>query len=539
MRSSVPFFSSASATTFIDELAECEQPLLIYCGAGVSIDRTGLSWAGLVRSCFPTRHSKNYPVGPTSLQLQNATELAPDQLASSLVHTLRAVAAGSSSSLRDTLRNRIKRSLYGDKASWQAGELVPNLIQLAVLRSFDGRKTTIVTTNYDDHLEAGYELLRRDIEALPMETTFPGMRVAVVSTEGEAKGDVPTAVVVDHKPINMRNAEAATISLTYLHGRVPRKGDVSWPIVLDENSYASTARSVGRTLRHVLNECAMTVIVGSSLQDAPLVRALSDTRKVGSRVAIMTKQGFPTAFDDEGNALALELATHRASELGVRAIFADFHGQVAQLFHEAFIRTAFRTPKPDIEWTSDYTTRLARWWERWMTSNGIDPSLPDALRSGLSGALPVIGISSAPDPLNRAAERFRLELWVRSYPRRPERHLVRWASSDGAALEGVNGKQGQIESPSYLAAVRAFTEGRPSAFDIASLEQGRASTGRYTSKSFLAIPIRVDNVIVGTLTLASTARLGDSLMMNSKESTAELVTLLSEIGQDMLKVSAS
>lgn len=472
------------------------------------------------------------------MQLDEAPALPPDQLASSLVHTLRAVAAGSSSSLRDTLRIRIRRSLYGDKAVWQAGELVPNLINLAVIRSFAGRETNIVTTNYDDHIEAEYEVIRRDIEALPMATTFPGLRVQVLSPDKVPDGASLVKVVVDHPPINMPSSPTSSVSLTYLHGRVPRTGDVSWPIVLDENSYAATAKSVGAVLRRHLAECPMTVIVGSSLQDAPLVRALSDTRKAGRRVAILTKQGFPTAFDDEGNALAVDLATHRASELGVRTVFADFHGQVAQFFHEAFVRTAFSSPRTDQEWTSDYMTRLSRWWERWIASTGVDPGLPAALRSALESALPVIGASANPDPLSRASEQFRLELWVRCYPRRPDRHLVRWASSEGSTLEGVNGKEGRIESPSYLAAVRSFTEGRPSSFDITNLEQGRASAARYTSKSFLAIPIRVENAIVGTLTLASTAHLKDSLMTSSTESTAELVALLAEAGRTLLSVSA-
>lgn len=435
------------------------------------------------------------------------------------------------------MRTRIKRSLYGDKAVWQAGELVPNLINLAVIRSFAGRETNIVTTNYDDHIEAEYEVLRRDIEALPTATTFPGLRVQVLSPEKAPDDGSPVKIVANHPPINMPNGLDGSVSLTYLHGRVPRSGEVSWPIVLDENSYASTAKSVGTVLRRLLNECPMTIIVGSSLQDAPLVRALSDTRKAGRRVAILTKQGFPTSFDNQGNALAIDLATHRASELGVRTVFADFHGQVAQFFHEVFVRTAFSSPHPNQEWTSDYMTRLSRWWERWIVTAGIDSGLPEALRDALEDALPVIGVSATPDPLSRSSEQFRLELWVRSYPQRPDRHLVRWASSDGSNIEGMNGKQGRIESPSYLAAVRSFTEGRPSSFDITSLEQGRASAARYTSKSFLAIPIRMDNVIVGILTLASTAHLKDSLMMSSKESTAELVALLAEAGRALLSVS--
>lgn len=528
MRSSIPFFESSQAADLLDRLATCDGPLMIYCGAGVSIDRTGLSWSALVKSCFPARHSKHYRAGPTSGQLGNSVALAPDQLASSLIHTLRRVAKESSSSLRDTLRHRIRRSLYGDKAAWQAGELVPELIQLAVLRSMAGRVTTILTTNYDDHLEEGYRSLRQDLEGFG-DLPVPGMRIMVAS---------PEQMVAEYEPLRMPNGAESSITLIYLHGRVPRKGDVSWPIVLDENSYAETAKEVGTVLRRHLRESAMTLMVGSSLQDSPLIRALSATRKVGkNRVAILTKQGQTTDFDPAGESLATDLASHRATELGVKAVFADFHGQVSQLVHEAYVRTAFRKPHPDYAWTRQYGDRLSAWWHEWVTTTGVDPDLPGRLRRGLGDALPIFGVTAATDPLNRAAETYCLELWVRSYPSTSERQLVRWASSAGVSIEGVNGKRGRIESPSYLAAVRALTEGRPRAFDITDLERGRESAGRYTSKSFLAVPIRIDNAIVGTLALACSSHLSQTEMLRSEDRTEALVTFLGALGHNLLLIN--
>lgn len=524
MRSRIPFFETATSRAVISELADCAGPLVIYCGAGVSIDRTGLSWSALIKSCFPARHSMHYASGPLRGQLEPSVLVAPEQLASSLIHILRRVARESSETLRDTLRKRLKRSLYGDKAMWQAGELVPEIIQLAVMRSVAGRVTTILTTNYDDHLEEGYRQLRLDLETEP-ELSIPGLSVRVL---------FPEATVASYPPANMPGEAHSTISLVYLHGRVPRSGEVSWPIVFDENSYATTAATVGAALRLELTNSSMALIIGSSLQDPPLVRALSDTRTQGDRVVIFTKQAVSASFDEDGGSLALDLATDRASELGVRAVFTDFHGQVAQLVHEAFVRTGFREPHPDHSWTNDYMDRLSAWWDAWVTPRGVSAAIPHELNQGLADTLPILGLPPAGDPLEPAAERFRLELWVRQTPTLPDRNLVRWATSESSVIDGVNGKRGRIEAPSYLAAVKAFTEGRPQAYDIAHLETGRESSTRYTSKSFLGVPIRIESSVVGVLTLACTSHLATSSMMRSSETTENLVTFLHRLGQDLL-----
>lgn len=526
MRSRTPFFETPAATRAIKRIADSTDPMLIYCGAGVTIDRTGHSWAALVRSCFPGHHSKNYANGPRRDDIARAPAIAPDQLASSLIHTLRVVAKGSKQSLQDTLRERIRRSLYGNKASWQAGELASNIIKLGFLRSMAGRETTILTTNYDDHIEHRYHELRADVGALP-DVPLPGLRVMVLSPK--------ESTVLEIRPERLPvQSSSSYITIVYLHGRVPRRGSVSWPIVLDENSYAATAGRVGRTLRRALRSHPLTVIVGSSLQDLPLVRALSQTRANGARLAVMTKAGLTADIDHDGESLGLDLIRHRSSELFVEPVFADFHGQVAQLFNEAYVRTAFRDPDERYSWTSDYMTRLGSWWDSWVATAGTDPGLPDKLADALRDTLPLFGIAPTDDPLSPTAEGYRLELWVRASPTSQDRQLVRWATSESRTLDGVNGKCGKLETPSYLAPVRAFTEGRPRAFDIAELESGRESPTRYTSKSFLGIPIRVNDCVVGVLSLASTNHLAQASMLRRDGATAEAVEYLKNVGATLL-----
>ena len=505
----------------IAQLAGSEEPLLIYCGAGVSIDRTGLTWSGLVRSCYPGHYSKYYRHGPRKSDVDALMSQPPDQLASSLIYTLRQVARVSKSSLQYTLRERLRTSLYGNKSTWQAGRLATNIVYLAIFRALDGRETTILTTNYDDHLEHQFDAIRSYLEPFDG-NLFPGLEVT--DPDGRLIRLVSPVGKGPEKPVE----------LVYLHGRVPRRGAVNWPIVLDENSYAATSKVVGDRLQRALIDHPLTLILGSSLSDLPLIRALSSTRNSGRRLALLTKHAIADDLDSDGNSLSLDLLRHRTSELAVIPLLADFHGQVAQVVHELALRTAFPSPLPSVPRTLDYSERLGSWWNSWKVAAATNKELPEKLALALDGALPLFGLETDQDPFQDVSETYRLELWVRAYPERPERQLVRWATSDGRALFGVKGKNGRIESPSYLAPVRAFAEGRSQAFDIQDLEDSRVSTLRYTSKSFLAVPIRVNDCIVGVLSLASTNHLKIAGMMSSHDVTSQTVEYLTDLGTSLL-----
>lgn len=525
VRSRTPFFESPLTGAVIDRVAEEESPLLLYCGAGVTIDRTGHSWTALIQSCFPDRHSRSYPRGPRRADIEAQATIAPEQLASSLVHTLRAVAAGSKQSLQDTLRKRIKRSLYGTAASWQGGRLSRNIVQLALFRSLRDRQTTIFTTNYDDHIEQRYHEVRETIETLE-EIGVPGLRVMGIASADPIREVAPLRMDPD--------AASSYVTVVYLHGRVPATGQVSWPIVLDENSYAATAANVGSALIQGFKEHPLSLIIGSSLQDLPLVRALSSTRNEGERLALLTKGSHAYDLSADGDPLALELLQARAEELSVSPILADFHGQIAQLTHEMNLRTAFPKPRSGSPQSWNYMDRLDGWWQAWSLKAGIDAHLPNSLHAALQGVLPLFDITPDADPLKVEGERYRLELWVRAFPVAPERQLVRWATSDGRALDGAKGKCGPLDTTSYLAPVRAFIEGRPGVYDIAELEQGRESVDRYTSKSFLAVPVRVSDCIVGVLSLASSNRVSSARMTRSSDTTEKAVAYLQDLGQRLL-----
>ncbi len=94
MRSERPFFEDELTGEIITTTAEVEGRLLLYCGAGVTIDRTGHSWGGLVMSLLPERRHKSRPGMPTRSQVGSLNRTAPDTLASSVVYLLREASGG-------------------------------------------------------------------------------------------------------------------------------------------------------------------------------------------------------------------------------------------------------------------------------------------------------------------------------------------------------------------------------------------------------------------------------------------------------------
>ncbi|QAY60640.1 hypothetical protein ET475_12020 [Microbacterium protaetiae] len=374
--------------------------------------------------------------------------------------------------------------------------------------------------HYDDYLEQRFEETRNAIaQEVP---ALPGLRVQAIGH---------TRTIRTLEPVGLAPSDpGAVIDLVYLHGRLPRTGRVSWPLVLDENSYAATAADVERTIAETLDCSETTVMVGTSLGDTPLIRALSATRRSpGARLAVLTRGQFANP-DDDLEILNLSLARARARELNYTPLFPDFNGQAAQLITEAAMRTAFGSR------TTAYTQRLGEWWDSWVVQGGRDANMPQRLREIVTTICALLDSPLPETPLDHVAERHQLELWVRADPTGRSRSLTRWARSLHATPAGVDGKTERLERNSYLAPVRALVEGRASRLDVEDLEQGRASSTRYTWRSFLCVPIRVDNCIVGVLSLASSLPLHEASMNGSEEATARVVEVLLAEGTELLAV---
>ncbi len=524
MRSTYPFFENQMTLETIKTAANIGGRLLLYCGAGVTIDRTGHSWSSLILSLLPERKHKTRPNMPTRSQVAGLDSRGPESLASSVVYLLRS-SSGGSDKLKRALRERLRISLYQEEGRWQNGRLVEEIVILAALRSAWGHETVILTTNYDTYLEQSFDWLRRN---LPEDSPAPGLRVYRAGVEA------PIRVV---KP-NQRDLQSvgAFIDIVYLHGRLPRakEGTVHWPLVLDENSYAATAADVETTIADALRGASLALMLGTSLTDTPLVRALSTTPRDGcERLGVLLRSDF-SHDEDTDEELALNLARHRASELGVGLLFADFPGQVAQLLREVVLHRVYSIARPDAPESLLYTDRVDAWWNSWSASEGADPKLVKRVRKTLRRAYKLMNLAPPASPLNADSERFQVELWVREAPIAVHRSLRRWVRAGDQQTDGMAGKVAALERNSYLAPVRAFTDGRPRLLDVVDLDKGRHDVEQYTWKSFLCVPIRAYDATVGVICLASTRRAEVSAMNRDSTTTADLVSRLRLDGSELL-----
>lgn len=500
--------------------------LMLYCGAGVTIDRTGHSWGSLILSLLPERKHKTRPDMPTRSQVGGLNGRAPESLASSVVYLLRANSGGGEK-LRRTLRERLRASLYQEEGRWQNGRIVEEIVLLAALRSARGDETTILTTNYDTYLEQTLDKVRQN---LPDSMPAPGLRVFRAGVE------TPLRVVEPH--LIDPTDPGAFVDIVYLHGRLPRakKGTVHWPLVLDENSYAAIAKPVEKTIADALEGASLALMLGTSLSDTPLVRALSTTPRDGcERLAVLLRADF-AHNNDADEELALNLARHRAAELGVGLLFPDFPGQVAQLLREVVLRRIYAVARPDVPESLPYTDRVDAWWTGWSARAGKDPDLIKRVRKTLGRMYKLMEIAPPASPLDVEPERFQVELWVREAPVAQHRSLRRWARAGDRQVDGLGGKVADLEVGSYLAPVRAFVDGRPRLLSVEDLDGGRHDLTQYTWKAFLCVPIRTYGAMVGVMCLASTRSVQDSAMNRDSKTTADLVSRLRLDGSNLLAV---
>ncbi|MEV7757873.1 SIR2 family protein [Microbacterium sp. NPDC089180] len=394
--------------------------------------------------------------------------------------------------------------------------LVSELVLLAAARAIFGRHTRFLTTNYDTHLERAYDAFRSEQTGFPV----PGLKVYVAGVTA------PVRVVEPHVPDD--SEAGGYIDIVYLHGRLPDtgQGKASWPLVLDERSYASSASRVEEALCASLDDATYALLLGTSLTDIPLIRALSKTASGGcERVAVLLRADFAHS-KDEDEQLAIGLATLRASTLRVTPLFPDFPQQVAQLVTEVTGHMAYPVARIDDLATLPYLDRVDRWWHEWFKANGDDVDITDGLRLMLADAYRLVGLEPPHRPNDVPTEQLQVEVWVRQAPVRTNRTLRRWARSSDVSPAGLRGKVAELETASYLAPVRAFVEGRPLRLSIEDLETARRAHDQYTWKSFLSVPVRVQNAVVGVVTLASDHPLATSSLAKNDEVIEELVQTL-------------
>lgn len=480
--------------------------LTIYCGAGVTIDRTTLGWFDLVRHIVsdsaPVDAARNVTTAdigsedprsatednaksdPRDPQLRGAVErlidsreLPPNALASLARELVRATGEDED----EMLASRLKSLLY-DRTGWANGRLLSNIALLAVQAAVYDVPVTILTTNYDVYIEEQIDdTINRYFSHRAMQRHAPTLRHHVLSDEG------PPLDAVDG------------IDLVYLHGRVDENGKVAGHIVFSENSYSGNRARSERALREILEKDGGFLTVGTSLSDDPLIQALTATKGLdaGQRVALLTvpEKLLDQARDGVTEPEILSALALRGRHLGLTMLHPASHHQIAQFVEEVRVRMLLE--RNDARGDEDasaagYAARLADWWEAWHGSASRPKWIYKCLRMGLRDLNEIL------EPLiakpEHAGEVRRLEIWVRWAPSE-NRTLTLVGTSAGPIMDEATRRAESTATrrPSAIAAIRAFQEGKPVRTALTNLGYS-VDASRW--KSFFAVPIFVEGEVV-------------------------------------------
>lgn len=528
-RSESAFFHQERTRRSLLQLASAER-LTIYCGAGVTIDRTGYGWGGLISSVFAPDSSAHasYPTSDEMDLLQKFED--PLRLASILTgyaENNHPTPSELKSYITPILQNRLYRT-----RTWQAGRLTRTVCGVAIAAAMLGVEVDIVTANYDTYLESAFDVAVARFAASAvgeqLRPAVPELRTFVY------EGAVPDPREIAFKGTSALAAEflgadnihgqlaPPTVNLHYIHGRVDATGEAQGDLVISEIDYASSRhRTEGVLGRYVTPDRALLVL-GASLTDPPLINALADSVPNSEienfqRFALMPRSSFEFARHDEPiNSRLVSHMAKRAELLGLKLLVPDFRVQVAQFCQE--LSSCIESEDAELFLSEEkryrYGLRLNDWWTNWEKSDFA--SEPFSLYDKLVEHMDVISrhIQGAAGPNYRgkeSSESFRLEIWVREKP--DSRVLTLWGNTTGPLVDPGARRRSEIRSYAANASVAALTEGRPQHFDSSELGQG-SDLSRW--RSFLAVPYfastSVGRIPVGVLTLASTASREDSVL---------------------------
>lgn len=486
-RSKTPYFHHKATHKLIQQIAE-QESLVIYAGAGVSIDRTGMSWRELMSRLMEDRVRN--PVTRQSIM-----EIFTPQQAASIVRQM--YSGERQANLTVDMVEKLRQLLYLSEESWQRGGLLTAIVNLAATFHDRGKRVRLVTTNYDNFLGEEVELLNV---------------ARKLSGESEIKWE---PVVVDYGAAGDRAALAAekarcldddVPAIIHLHGYVPQTGDVEGSsVILSEKDYFHSQELSTGILAELFSEYAV-LVVGASLTDPPLLSALARTMSRGRsrpRFAVMPLQAIehPQILSESGTGHRIvqqytRRSRQRMSQFNLRGTFPDFYGQVPQLLTE--VRIAMARPSPTGSYVSSpdrYGLRLTKWWDTWHGER--DAELEK--RQSTDHELLRRALCLITDALGARDETMKLEIWMRWEPC-TNRLLKLWASSTGTWPDFGSMRQAEIRADSKYVSVRTFCLGMPKIYKTSD-ESSRWRT-------HLCVPVRMfdandGDFPVGVISLAS------------------------------------
>ena len=497
-----PFFHRRETRDVIYALAST-QKLCIYAGAGITINRSGLSWRGMVDAILapnvPDARLRRVFID-TFGYLQSAStasQLFADSVESGL---------GSDYS-RDRMVDTLRYQIYS-RGGWLDGRLAQSIALLAYssLGKDPKRSICLATPNYDDYL---LQILDRVRSEEPFNGTLIASKRPTIlyPTSGDPLSAGKESVLADWvDDVNASIFTPGALNLVHLHGRIVANVaagtegvDIGRYPVVSEGDYTSTAPWTEKVLEQLLGH-ADALLVGTSLTDLPLINALRRTNTgQHARYALVCMQGSPQLKDREYR----RLATKRFDQLGVKPIYHDYYIQSAQFLQEVCTCVLLDEPAEYSRHSAGirYGSRLTRWWQNWDQRNRFDieehqMDCHELLRAGVQAIRRKLGAPSS--------EALKVEVWLRWKPGE-KRVLKLWASSTGTWPDFQSMREGHIATDDEYLSVLAFRNGHPTRVDAKTSPDSKMITGRW--RSFLSLPIWDEDpggsIPVGVITLAS------------------------------------
>ena len=300
----IGYFSPASTLGLaeaIDSIAVHDEQLTMLVGAGVSAEEELPAWERLVRTLL----------AETDIAADLSAEDRRLWIAATIAQGPLAAAAIARAHHADDVefRQALRSALYGGRppSSYLPGALGG---QIAELKACLGSRLRIVTANYDGLLERALAEAKLDPVSYIRNRTEP---------EGKA-------------------------AVWHLHGRLMRNSaDTNWVtvgrLVLTEGDYAESTKA--RWPEDFVAGCledSLCLFVGLSMTDPNFIRWLySYSASDRQHLAVFVRQASPAP--NEAVRASLERSAAARWELaGVKPIWSNYFGEVAQFVHELCLR---------------------------------------------------------------------------------------------------------------------------------------------------------------------------------------------------------
>lgn len=519
--------------------------IVIYCGAGVTADRTGVGWLGLINrvadklmECPDSRLIKNletcFDNDKDDKKLQSARnavkeylndEDVPLEVKATMVEAL----AKNEKNNNDAIQKVFAEALYRD-SGWHRGRTLQKLVDFIVISACMGKSISIITTNYDTYIERA---IYKRLESLK------GLNP---SEDSESKKPLPELSWVAYKRVNsgpndeVREVKppeplfsgdegGSSIEVNYIHGRIAENGDLDGSLVFSEQDYAA---SHDGTVEKLIKwfEKGPTIIVGASLNDVPLVRGLlgfKRTIKEGSESSYAGIYAILRRIAIDSEDISDQFQLSRAEILGIKLLMFDSYNDIPDIFSNLIALCAqgvdgYGGKLPCELALEDWIGQTAK-FSRKISEYGYEMSS--------------IVIDEIFKKLIGEKEKIKIEFWFVGYAEgSSDKKVLRvWTNSVGPTFTtGLRREEDVLrDNEKKVASVKAYSSGIPEIISLDKLNVGideknnkDASVGRW--KTFLAVPLSVPSkkynvdIVVGVVTLASTYKISDSNFFDSKSS---------------------